>query len=614
MSGASVSWMKVVSDARAMGARTSLAVQARIARQVSELLSTQALPEGVRRLRLGVLRSYSIEPALASLVTALAGNGLAASVRAGLLGNIAAETLDPQSFVYREGYDACLVATLAEHVLPGVADPNWSGDAGAADVFITQIEALCRRFAGLVLVCNLAPPAGAPGPLHVAQRPDSGRYAVGSVNRRLAELAARHKNLLIADVEAMVAAIGSGRFWSPRDMAASMQPFSPEAMTALGAQVADLCMLALSTPVKCIVLDCDNTLWGGIIGEDGLAGLKLGETYPGVCYQQFQRQLAQLSRLGFLLALCSKNNEADVTAVFEQHAGMILKLSDIAAMRVNWGDKVSNLRALAAELNIGLDSLVFIDDSDFELNFVREQLPQVRCLQVPANIWELPALLSRARLIDRLRVSDEDRSKTRMYAEERARRAFSEQSGGDLERYWRGLQMQLTFEAFDPIQHVTRAAQLTQKTNQFNLTTRRYSEADLMQRHAAGWLIHLGSLRDRFGDYGRIVMSVVSPPDAAGICRLDVFLMSCRAIGRGVEESFLRLVLREAARRGGRTLLAEFIPTARNSVCAQFPAAAGLVERARAADGRVEYVYDLTGAIAAPADWLAIIMQGARDG
>ncbi|TWT45099.1 hypothetical protein RAS1_15200 [Phycisphaerae bacterium RAS1] len=613
MSDAEKRWSQIAADARAEGSASNLAVHSRTARAVAELLEGGALPAGVRRVRVALLRSFTFEPAVSSLVTALAAHGIAAEIRLGLLGNVAAESLDPQSFVYREHFDVCVVAVLAEHVLPGVADPNWSGDASATDAYISQIEALGRRFGRVVIVFNLAPPADGPAPLHAAQRVGSGRYAVAAVNRRLAELAGRQKNLLIADAEALAARSGAAHFWSPRDMATAMQPFSTEAIVSLGALLADLCALAFSTPVKCIALDCDNTLWGGIIGEDGLAGLKLGETYPGVCYQQFQHQLAQLSTLGFLLVLCSKNNAADVISVFEQHAGMALKLSDIAAMRVDWSDKVANLRSLAEELNIGLDSFVFIDDSDFELNFVREQLPQVRCLRVPPNTWELPGLLARARLVDRLRVSEEDRGKTQMYAQERARRAFSAKAG-DLEHYLHGLQMTLNIEPFDPVQHVTRAAQLTQKTNQFNLTTRRYSEADLMQRHAAGWLIHLGSLRDRFGDYGRIVMSMISPPDDAGACRLDVFLMSCRAIGRGVEESFLRLVLSEAAGRGGRTLTAEYIPTARNSVCAAFLGSSGLAEQSGAAGGRVEYVYDLTGAIPGPAAWLTITHQGAVNG
>lgn len=599
-------WEGIVHAVRSAGAADTIAVHARCARQIARLIELGRLPVHVSPVRIAILRSFTVEVFQPSLVSALAAYDLAASVRAGQLGNVAHECLSPESFLYTDSFDACLVMVLAEHVLSELGDP-FGGESRrhAADDFLAQLEQLSARFRGLVIVCNFAQPPYWLAPQLQAQSPDAGRYAIEEANRRLAELAARRSNLRICDLARLAGQMGTERFWSPRDMFTSMQPLSAAALPRLAEEVAELVLLYRRTPVKCIVLDCDNTLWGGIIGEDGLGGIRLGETYPGLCYQEFQRQLRDLTRAGFLLALNSKNNEADVQRVFAEHPGMVLRPEHIAAERINWQDKITNMHELAEELNIGLDSLVFIDDSDFEINLVREQLPQVRTLQVPREPWKLPGLLPAARLIDRLAVTAEDRRKSQMYVQERQRKQFQREAG-NLEAYLRGLEIRLTFEPFDPARHTARAAQLTQKTNQFNLTTRRYTEADLLELSRSGAGIYLASLSDRFGDYGRIALAIVRKSDTAATGRLDVFLMSCRVIGRGVENSFLGLVLRDAQQRGLTRMEAEFIPTAKNVVCRDFLAKFGFREVARSEDGSARYEYDFAAGIPAVDDWITV--------
>jgi FkbH-like protein len=600
------SWAALLGVLHSAPAEQVLATHNKVARAVAEMFAADALPEGVRPLRVAMLRSITAEVLENSIVAHLAEYSYAAKLSLGRLGNVVQEIWDDGSFVYAEPYDVCIILALAEHVLPGLFHliPP-AGAESAVDAFFSQIEHLADRFRGLVIVCNFVPPAFGLTPHLQAQAPASGRYAIAQANRRLAEAAARKPNLVICDLESLVFRMGAERFYSVRDMLAAMQPFTAAAIPALARRLAELCVLYKTTPVKGLVLDCDNTLWGGIIGEDGLAGIQLGETYPGLCYQQFQRQLDELNRLGFLLAINSKNNETDVKQVFEKHPGMVLKLDQIAAARINWLDKATNMRALAEELNIGLDSLVFIDDSEFEINLVRQQLPQVRCLAIPPQPWALLSLLPDSGIIDRLTVTPEDREKTRMYAQERRRKQFQEEAGS-LERYLRGLGIQMTFEPLEPEQHLARAAQLTQKTNQFNLTTQRYTEASLLELSRQGAAVFLASLADRFGDYGRIALAIVRPGPAPQTCTLDVFLLSCRVIGRGVEDSFLRLVMAEMQRSGFEKLAAEFIPTAKNAVCRDFLAQNDFVEITRSADDQVTYEYDLTQPLPPLADWIAL--------
>lgn len=598
-------WAEIVESVRSAPPAATLAVHSRAARAVAELRQAGDLPKGVLPLRLALLRSVTAELLVPSLVANLAEFGFAAEVQIGQLGNMAAECLSPASFVRTQAFDAVILFALAEHVLPDVFDASAPADDAALRDYLGQVEQLATNFNGMVIVCNFTLPPALVAPVLHAHQPAAGRYRVQEANRRLAELAAAHANVLVCDVDLIASDMGRARFWSPRDMATSMQPLTPDGLATLSRRLAELCVLYKRTPIKCIVLDCDNTLWGGIVGEDGLDGIKLGETYPGTAFESFQRQLSQLNRVGFLLALNSKNNEPDVLAVFEKHPRMVLKLDQIAAMRVNWQDKAGNMQELAEELNIGLDSFLFIDDSDFEINFLRERLPQVNCLQTPRQAWELPLLLPRVAWLDRIRVTAEDRKKAKMYAEEAQRRQFRT-SSGDIRDYLHGLKIELRFEPFDAGKHVARAAQLTQKTNQFNLTTRRYTEADLLAMQQSGTHIYLASLQDRFGEYGRIAMAILKPTADAGVCALDVFLMSCRVIGRGVEDSFLRMAAQRMKAAGFTKLRAEFIPTAKNAVSAGFLSSAGLAETRRHGDGRIEYELDLTKPIAGPSEWLTV--------
>ncbi|GMU83509.1 MAG: hypothetical protein AMXMBFR47_33790 [Planctomycetota bacterium] len=599
-------WMAIVAAVEAAAPADALAVHARAARDVASHLALGTLAAGVAPLRVAVLRSFTAEVLSPAIIASLAVRGFASQLELGQLGNIAPEILTPDSFVYSDRHQLCVVLTLAEHVLPDLADPGAAeARAAAARDYLSRIDHLAARFTGTVIAANLAhPPRLVAGNLQ-AQRPAGGRYAVDEFNRGLAEIADRRANLSVLDLAALAADMGGEAFWSPRDFLTSMQPFSARAIPRIAAALADLIWHSRSTPVKCIVLDCDNTLWGGVIGEDGLGGIRLGETYPGICYQEFQRQLRDLNRMGFLLALNSKNNEDEVRRVFDEHPGMILRLDNIAAERVNWQDKVANLQELAEELNIGLDSFVFIDDSDFEINLVRERLPQVRSFQVPAQPWKLPALLPSIRAIDKLAITAEDRKKATMYLQERARKSFKAQAG-DMEAYLRGLDIRMLFEPFDPAQHLARAAQLTQKTNQFNLTTRRFSEAEITRIIANGGHVFTASLSDRFGDYGRVILAMLLPAEDGTTIRLHTFLMSCRVIGRGIEGSFLRLVLGRMRDLGFRRCEAEFLPTPKNAVSAGFLAAAGFTETGRDADGRIAYHLPLDAEPAAADPWITV--------
>ena len=320
---------------------------------------------------------------------------------------------------------------------------------------------------------------------------------------------------------------------------------------------------------KCLVLDLDNTLWGGVLGEDGIDGIRLGGDYPGKAYTYWQRALLQLARNGVILAVCSKNNEDDVLDAWQNNPHMVLKQEHFSAMRINWQDKATNISAIADELNIGLDSMVFIDDNAVERELIRQLLPQVEVPDFPTKPYLLmPFFKMLAEKYFRIyTVTDEDRSKTEQYRTNALRRA-EQARFADLESYLYSLDISIDVIPADD-HNLPRIAQMTQKTNQFNLTTRRYTESDVRQCIDNGWRVYCMSVSDRFGDNGITGTIFLEPVDDVTV-NIDTLLLSCRILGRGIEDAFFKTVLNLMRLDGYRRVRATYLPTVKNVQTADF--------------------------------------------
>jgi FkbH-like protein len=395
----------------------------------------------------------------------------------------------------------------------------------------------------------------------------------------------------LVDLNACIARIGARAFYDPRFWHIGRAPFSREGLEEIAEEIFRYVRPLKGKAKKCAVLDCDGVLWGGILGEDGFAGIKVGPTYPGSMYYELQQELVNLSERGILLALCSKNNEDEVWDVFERHPGMILRRQHLATAQINWRDKATNLRQIAADLNIGLDSLVFLDDSEFEANLVRQVFPEVHVIQLPeGKAVEYREMLLDYGWWDSLTVSREDRNRTAMYQAESSRQALRAGST-DLEGYYRSLEMTLEVRFADAFT-IPRIAQLTQKTNQFNLTTRRYSEAEVGRLSAADDVdVITVRLADRLGDSGIIGVCILRY--AGGAALFDTFLLSCRALGRGVEHAMLVQALKRARARGCQSAIGEYAPTAKNGQVEDFYRGHGFTRLPDDGDMR-RFIVDLT--------------------
>jgi FkbH-like protein len=392
---------------------------------------------------------------------------------------------------------------------------------------------------------------------------------IGGLNAMLREEAARHANVQLIDLGASIAAIGRATAFDRRFYLRSKAPYSTTLLSDLAARLAAGTRGFGTRFIKALALDCDNTLWGGVVGEDLVDGVKLDPyDYPGNVFWRVQQAIAALEKQGLLLCLCTKNNPADVEEMFAKHPNMVLKPEQIVARRVNWTDKVANLEELAAELNIGLDSFVFLDDSPVETEAVRARLPQVTMVQVPKTLPDYPAAIEQiARLFLGGGVSEDSQSKTKQY-QIRAAAAEAQSAFASHEEYLASLELEAVLHV-DRVAEVPRIAELSQKSNQFNLTTRRYTPLEIEQAMADGDAqVFSITVRNRFGDAGLTGVLVLRYEGT--VVRVENFLMSCRVLGQGIEFSLWTAVLDRIRAHGATHLAADFIASAKNAQVRDF--------------------------------------------
>lgn len=383
------------------------------------------------------------------------------------------------------------------------------------------------------------------------------------LNAAIQSLLLQQENSYFVDLDLPLARIGSQNYFDYRYWHIGRSPYTRQGLCEIATEVFKYIRALKGQNKKCLVLDCDNTLWGGVIGEDGLAGIKLSaNSYPGSSFYEFQQEILTLYHRGILIALCSKNNEAEVWDVFNNHPDMVLQESHIACAQINWDDKAQNLRQIAAELNIGLDSLVFVDDSEFEVNLVRQLLPEVETIHLPSKrSTDYRLMLASCGWFDTLALTQEDLGRGAMYSAAR-QRTQAQQQFTSIIQYHESLEMVAEISFADEFS-VPRIAQLTQKTNQFNLTTQRYSEADIVDfMHRSKSDVLYLHLEDKFGLYGIVGVCIVTYQDAHAV--IDSLLLSCRVLGRHVEDAFLHEIIKLATYRECQTIEGQYQPTPKN--------------------------------------------------
>jgi FkbH-like protein len=391
--------------------------------------------------------------------------------------------------------------------------------------------------------------------------------AIELFNARLREAAAEER-VLVLDIALHAAMKGYEQIIDPVRWYQAKQLVSPSLSPWYGDLLARVIAAAYGLSKKAVVLDLDNTLWGGVVGDDGIEGIVLGQgNAAGEAYLDFQRYLQRLSRRGIILAVCSKNDPAVAENVFKSHPDMLLRREDVASFIANWEDKATNIRRIASELNIGLDSLVFVDDNPAERDIIRRELPMVSVPELPGDVAYYAAYLSAAGYFEAASFSKEDVERADLYRTNSLRQQELNQAT-DIEGFLKSLQMRLEVGLVSRM-NIGRVTQLTNKTNQFNLRAVKYTEpeVDRLMRDQRALALQF-RLKDKFGDNG-IVAVIFARPDErwpADTLFIDTWLMSCRVLSRGVEAASLQALSRFAFELGAKRLIGQYCPTARNKM------------------------------------------------
>lgn len=557
-------------------------------------------------MRVAVLRSFTVEPLVSPLRAAALLAGIEAEVKLGEFNSYAQEVLDPASWLYRYEPGVAILAVQTRDLAPELWDAVPL-DAGALEAIETRVletfESILRAFrshsAASLLIHALELPVMAAHGLLDDQSEAGQSGAVRRINAGLRRLVAGYRGVYVLDYDALVCRHGRLRWHDEQKWLTVRMPIAADFHREMVAEWLRFLLPLAGRVAKVLVTDLDNTLWGGVIGEDGLAGIKLGIEYQGAGFRALQQAMFDCYSRGMLLAVASKNNERDALEAIDGHEQMILRRTHFAALRINWNDKAQSLREIAAELNVGIDALAFVDDNPVERARIRQELPEVTVIDLPENPLEYARALRASPVFERLAVSAEDLERGRYYAEQSSR-ADLERSVGSVEDFYRSLGQEVEITQVAP-DTVARVAQLTQKTNQFNVTTRRYTEQQILEMAAAGAQVFAVRVKDRFGDNG-IVGVVIGRPDGARYA-IDSFLLSCRVIGRTVETAIVSALAAEARSLGAASIEGEFIPTRKNEPASRFFELHGF-EPAGEREGAALWRLDLSRPTVACPEWI----------
>jgi FkbH-like protein len=565
--------------------------------------------------RLAILRSFTVEPMVPFLRAAAFCAGIDLTIYVSDFNAYVQAIVDSGSTLHAFAPDAALLAVQTRDVVPEFWDDFGSLKEEQIHAIVKRVSSEFRDWVSAfrkhshahLILHNLEQPMNPSRGLLDAQQSDGQSAAIADINTAIRNLASEQVGIYVLDYDRLVARHGRATWHDERKWVTVRLPIAASNLNHVVQEWMRFLHPLSGKLAKAVAVDLDNTLWGGIIGEDGLDGIRLGTEYPGSAYQALQRALLDLYQRGILLAVCSKNNREDALQALEKHPGMILKPWHFAAMRINWTEKSQNLREIAEELNIGIDALAFLDDNPIERQQVRSALPEVFVIDLPTDPVNFAGAVRQCPLFERLSLSAEDQQRGAIYEAQRERQQL-ERGVTSREDFYRSLEQEAEISRLTKA-NLARVAQLTNKTNQFNLTTRRYSEQQIADIAASeGWECFSLRLRDRFGDNGLVGVAITHLE--GDVSEIDTLLLSCRVIGRSVETVLLSFLAERARAHGARRLQGWFLPTKKNAPARDFYAAHGFTTAQQNGDGTLWRLDLAANPLPAP-EWVRVrILNG----
>jgi len=541
---------------------------ARVSREISQ-------SDDLKDISIAFLSSYTSEVLKPYIMVELAKRGLLSSIYFAPFNHFEQEIINHNSGLYASEPDVVVIHNRIEDMNQDLLTRFYSYSSEAlknelASIifrFREMIETLRENTNAQIVIINFAPTQDQGVGFVGSPMSHSQAAYIQRINDQLWQLCCEISSCCVISYQQLLVGTGLNDWMDSKLYFLGRIPFGGKAQIRMGKVLARTIAATFSPPCKCLVLDLDNTLWGGVLGEDGVSGVQLGDNYPGNVYKSFQRTILGLRDQGVLLAISSKNDYNDAIDLIEKHTDCLIKKEHLASIQINWNDKATSLFAIAKELNIGLDSIAFFDDNPVERDWIKDQLPEVKVINVPKNPMQYSRALLDSEFFDRLILTEEDRNRPEIYQHEQKRTEFHIQSKS-VDDFLRNLAMKATIGCVDKMT-ISRVRQLIDKTNQFNVTCIRHSEEDIESiinnNGIAIWL----SVEDRFGDSG-IVGSVIAKQIGVNEWLIDTFLLSCRVIGRQLDAVLLNHLCQVVRKKGGTTLYGEYIPTTKNSLVNEF--------------------------------------------
>jgi FkbH-like protein len=533
------------------------------------------LPNSTNKIRVALIGSFTLNGLEETLRVKCAENRIACQTYVAGYNQYNQEILNPESELYKFSPDVSFLILDIRSVLGNLFYSPYSVSASARREFVQKrakevtdiAKAFVEKSKSKLVITNFVIPTYSPFGIFETKAEYGLQDMARDLNSLIVEESKKTPSLYVYDFNGFVTRYGENNIFDFRQFHFGDIKVALDYIPYLAEDLMGYIKPATGRNRKCIVLDLDNTLWGGIVGEDGFDGIKLGPKSPGNAYLEFQRHLLSLYHRGIILAINSKNNPDDAFKVIREHPYMVLREENFACLKINWNDKISNMREIGAELNIGLDSMVFFDDDPVSRELMNKMLPEVMTVELPKDPSLYTPTIMRMNDFNVLNITGEDMKRGQMYIQQR-KTAELQSRALNLEEFLSQLGTRIKIKKVDSFT-LPRVSQLILKTNQFNLTTHRYQEEDIRRlSRDDGVLIGCAQVEDKFGDNGITGAFIVLKEPA--VWTVDTFLLSCRVMGRGVEDAMMSYILSEAKKAGIKTVKAQYLPTSKNKPCESF--------------------------------------------
>lgn len=529
----------------------------------------------LKSLKIAFFSNYTIEILEPYLMVELAKKGYFLNASYNSYGMIENNVFNAESNIYQNKFDIFFIDLKFEDIFPDFNNYQFNlTEKKAEDLvlsfsnyMISLLDSIRNNFKSNVLISNFTSSADKIESSLMNSLKISRYDLIYRINNTLKKIVSDYPQNFIHDFYTFSLNYGFKNFLDVKMSYLADVPIKMEYQSKLSYSFSNTIFSVLQVPKKCLVCDLDNTLWGGILGEDGYESIQLGDSFPGNIYKDFQKTILNLREIGIFIAIASKNNKDEVINFMKNNKDCLIKINQISVLKVNWKDKANNIREIASELNIGLDSIVFFDDSKHEREWVKSQLPEVNVIEVPINPVDYKKALIESNYFNKFSLSKEDKIRPNLFEIDK-KRISSKHKFKNINDYIISLKIKILLSPLKA-KNITRAVQLIKKTNQFNLTTKRYNENDLLLLQKKKFEIFTIRIIDKYGDSGLTGVLILEPLRNR-IWKIDTFLLSCRVLGRNIEKVILNFISKKLLNIDAKEIVGEFIPTKKNIIAKDF--------------------------------------------